>query len=153
MKRRHVLFMAAEAASTIPSWAAERPELPRSKSLKDEARMAADGGHPLIVMVSLAGCPPCDWVRASYLVPLLRESRQPIVQVDFQSQQALVDFQGRKRTEDDLVREWGIHAAPTLLFFGRDGRELAPRLAGASIPDFYGAYLDERVKLAQDSLR
>lgn len=45
-----------------------------------------------------------------------------------------------------------MKAAPTLLFLGADGREVAARLQGASIPDFYGAYLEERLQTARREL-
>jgi len=38
--------------------------------------------------------------------------------------------------------------APTLLFIGRDGKEVAERLRGVPLPDFYGAYLQQRVEAA-----
>ena len=46
-----------------------------------------------------------------------------------------------------------IKVAPTVLFFGRAGVEIAERLVGGYIPDFYGAYLDERLRLARAVLR
>lgn len=72
-----------------------------------------------------------------------------MVQVDMRSDTTLVDFAGQRRTHDQLVRSWSVDAAPTVLFFGRGGREIAPRLRGASIPDFYGAYLDDRIQIAR----
>ncbi|MDF2467243.1 MAG: hypothetical protein K0Q43_5478, partial [Ramlibacter sp.] len=36
--------------------------------------------------------------------------------------------------------------------FGKGGREAAPRLEGASIPDFYAAYLDERLRTARRAM-
>ena len=43
--------------------------------------------------------------------------------------------------------------APTLLFLGPKGEELAERLVGGSIPDFYGAYLEQRLEQARVRLR
>jgi hypothetical protein len=39
-----------------------------------------------------------------------------------------------------------------VLFFGKGGSEVAQRLVGASIPDFYGAYLEERLRQARTGL-
>jgi hypothetical protein len=44
-----------------------------------------------------------------------------------------------------------VDVAPTVLFFGRTGREVAPRLVGAS-RDFYGAYLEQRLETARRNL-
>jgi hypothetical protein len=45
-----------------------------------------------------------------------------------------------------LIRQWQISVTPTVLFFGPGGKEVAERLEGASLPDFYGAYLDQRLE-------
>jgi hypothetical protein len=50
------------------------------------------------------------------------------------------------------VRRWGVKVAPTLLFLGGQGREVAERLVGALLPDFYGAYLAQRLETARQSL-
>jgi hypothetical protein len=39
---------------------------------------------------------------------------------------------------------------PTVLFLGR--QELAERLVGVAVPDFDGAYLDERLATARQAL-
>lgn len=126
--------------------------LPAPESLATALAAALRGGKPLVVMASLEGCPFCRMVRDSYLAPLLRETGQPVVQLDMGSRQAVRNFDGSDTIHDDLLRGWRVGVAPTVLFFGRGGREAAPRLAGASIPDFYGAYLDDRLRMAQRSL-
>ena len=101
-------------------------------------------GQPLIVMVSLEGCVYCKMARQSHLLPMHQQG-QTIVQLDLRSAQSVVDFSGQATTHDQLTRAWKISVAPTLLFFGRGGREVAERMEGAYLPDFYGAYLDERL--------
>ena len=58
----------------------------------------------------------------------------------------------RALSQDEMIQRWGVHAAPTVLFFGRDGREVAERLKGVS-PDFYSSYLDQRIAAAQAAVR
>ena len=55
-------------------------------------------------------------------------------------------------SQDQLIRAWGVKVAPTVLFLGKDGREVAPRLVGGTTSDFYGAYLDERIRVAQTAI-
>jgi thioredoxin-related protein len=69
------------------------------------------------------------------------------------SSRPIKDFQGATLTQDELIRRWSVKVAPTVLFFGRAGIEVAERLVGGYIPDFYGAYLDERLRLARAALR
>jgi len=76
-----------------------------------------------------------------------------VVQVDMRSPALLKDPAGVELTHDALTRRWGIRIAPTLLFLGPRGVELAQRMEGAFQPDFYGAYLDERLQTAGEALR
>jgi len=46
-----------------------------------------------------------------------------------------------------------VSIAPTVLFFGRNGQEIADRMEGGYLPDFYAAYLDERLAQARKLLR
>ncbi len=127
--------------------------LPAPASLATELAAALRAGKPLVVMASLDGCPFCRMARDSYLAPLLRDTGQPVVQLDMGSRQPVRHFDGSAATHDEILRGWRLGVAPTVLFFGRGGREVAPRLAGASIPDFYGAYLDDRLRMALQTVR
>ena len=114
--------------------------------------MALRKSQPLVVMASLPGCPFCRVARESYLAPLVREQNLPIVQVDMLSKQALRDFNGGETTHEQQLHRWGIRIAPTVMFFGRNGAEVAERLEGGSLPDFYGAYLEQRLLAARKAL-
>ena len=102
-------------------------------------------------MVSLHGCPWCEESRNNYLAPMHAEQGLPVVQVDMRSQQTTRNLQGQASTHDALVRAWQVKVAPTLLFLGREGREVADRLIGGS-PDFYHAYLERRLEQARQTL-
>jgi hypothetical protein len=62
------------------------------------------------------------------------------------------DFDGATRTHDALIKAWNVSVAPTVLFFGRHGREVAERLTGGD-SDFYGAYLEARLQHARTAVR
>ena len=102
-------------------------------------------------MVSLEGCPFCRMVRQSHLAPMQRAGAV-VVQVDMRSAQAVRDFDGQMTTHDALVQRWRISIAPTLLFLGPAGKELAERMEGAYQPDFYGPYLADRLEKALHAL-
>ena len=152
LSRRQWLLACGVVWASVPVWAAPAT-LPSVSSLPDELAQALRKGEPLVVMVSLAGCPFCKVARESYLAPLRLEQGLPVVQIDMRNRQNVTDFQGLTLTQDDLIRRWGVKVAPTVLFFGRGGTEIAERLAGGYIPDFYGAYLDERLKQARALVR
>jgi thioredoxin-related protein len=127
--------------------------LPLSSSLPDELSAALKIAQPLVVLVSLDGCPFCKMARENYLNPLREQDGLPVVQVDMNSAKKLTNFDGKTLTHGDLIRRWKIKLAPTVLFFGRDGAEVAERMVGAYIADFYGAYLDQRLAQARLAIR
>ena len=127
--------------------------LPSTDALTASLAQALTRKQPLLVMVSLDGCPFCKVARTNYLTPIAGKDGLVIVQVDMRSQKTISDFKGKTVTQDELVRTWRIKIAPTVLFFGKDGQEIAERLEGAYIPDFYGAYLDERLAQSRAVIR
>lgn len=127
--------------------------LPATDSLQAELANAIKKKAPLLVMVSLDGCPFCKIARENYLSPLREQQGLLVFQVNMRSQRVIKNFAGLTLTHDELIRSWGVKLAPTVLFFGRGGLEMAERLVGGYIPDFYGAYLDERLQLANAAMR
>ena len=125
--------------------------LPVTNSLPNALAIALRAKQPLVVMVSLQGCPFCKVVRENYLHPL-RDTGLHIVQIDMHDSRAIVDFDGSTSSQDAWIRKYGIKLAPTVLFFGAQGREVAVRLKGAYLPDFYGAYLDEQLVVARKAV-
>ena len=127
--------------------------LPVPASLQQALATALKAGQPLVLMVSLDGCPYCKIARENYLAPLVREQGLQVVQINMQHTQALKDLQGRDTTQAQLIAELKVTVAPTLIFYGRDQQEVAARLEGMSSLDFYGAYLEQRVQTARQALR
>ena len=127
--------------------------LPVPASLQQELAAALKAGQPLVLMVSLDGCPYCKIARENYLAPLVREQGLRVVQINMQHREALKDLQGRDTTQAQLIADLKVSVAPTLLFYGRGGQEAAPRLEGMGSLDFYGAYLEQRVQAARQTLR
>lgn len=148
LSRRSVLA----AAALLPAMqllAAAPVMLPAAVSLPEELRLALASGYPLLVMVSLEGCPFCRVARESYLGPMHARQGVPVVQVDMRSKQMLRNLQGTMQTHDEWIRSMNVKVAPTVLFFGRGGTEVVERMTGGYIPDFYGAYLEERLRQAR----
>jgi len=146
---RRQCLPAGAAVSLVGAGPALAASLPMPASLPDALGAALKKGSPLVVMVSLAGCPFCTIARDHYLAPLQGQAGLTIVQIDMRNRDMVKDFSGASQTQDQLVRSWGVKVAPTVLFFGRGGVEVAERLVGGYIPDFYGAYLDDRLRTAR----
>ncbi|WP_137921488.1 thioredoxin fold domain-containing protein [Hydrogenophaga sp. 2FB] len=137
-------------APTRPPLAA----LPTPASLRGAGQAAAARGEPLVVMTSLEGCPYCAIVRGHYLLPMRREGQVHAVELDVLDRKSnLQGFDGQLTTPAEQARAWKARFTPTVLFFGPDGRELAERLVGVAVPDFYGEYLEARLAEARRKLR
>jgi len=128
--------------------------LPSPASLRAAAQAAAAKGEPLVLMTTLAGCPYCDLVRNHHLLPMLRAGQVQAVQLDIRDRRSnLQDFAGNTTTPAEQVAAWKARFAPTVLFLGPQGQELAERLVGVAVPDFYGEYLEARLTEARAKLR
>jgi thioredoxin-related protein len=128
--------------------------LPSPASLRAAAQVAAAKGEPLVLMTTVAGCPYCDLVRTHHLLPMLRAGQVQAVQLDIRDRRSnLQDFAGNTTTPAEQVAAWKARFAPTVLFLGPQGQELAERLVGVAVPDFYGEYLEARLAVARVKLK
>jgi thioredoxin-related protein len=115
--------------------------LPAAHDLRASAARAAARGEPLVLLFSLPDCPYCEAVRASTYRWLLRDDA------------AVRDFAGAPTSGAELARRLHVKLAPTVLFVGPGGRELAPRLIGAGVPDYYSGEVDDALGAARQALR
>lgn len=128
--------------------------LPTPSSLRAAAQAAFRRGEPLVVMTTLAGCPYCDLVRNHHLLPLYKAGEVVAVQLDVRDRRSILQgFGGESTTPADQIAEWKAKFAPTVLFFGPQGQELAERLVGVAVPDFFGEYLEARLQEARKRLK
>ena len=152
MSRRHGLGLLM-ALSGVTAWgqSSHAVNLPAPQSLKEELANALGKKQILTVMVSLEGCVFCRIARQSHLLPM-QKAGSAIVQIDMGSAQTVLDFQGQATTHGQLVKQWKITVAPSLLFFGPKGQEVAERMQGGYLPDFYGPYLEDRLAKGRTAL-
>lgn len=127
-------------------------QLETPHSLRQRARAAQGQGLPLVVMTTLKGCPFCDVVRNNYLAPMHARGQLVAVQLDITAQVPIEYFDGSWLTAKEISRQWKNRVAPTLYFVDAGGRELAERLEGMAVADFFGIYLDQRLAEATAKL-
>ena len=138
------------------------PERPRE--LRGLLAQAARERRPVVAMFSIAGCPWCEAIRREQMSALSREQAARgirVVEFDMHDERAFVGAPkghaaARRPLADSpspaaLARRLGVRIAPTLVFLGPDG-ELAEPLVGYGSPDFFSAYLDERIERARSAL-
>ena len=127
--------------------------LPVPVSLRQAALQAKAKGQPMVLLISLPGCVYCELVRRSYLMPLLPESGLQAWQLDVNNTRAaLTGFDGRPTHAAAQAKAWKATFTPTVLFLGSQGQELAERLVGIAVPEFFGAFLTERLETARQAL-
>ena len=127
--------------------------LPFPADLALAARLANAAGQPLVLMVSLPGCPWCELLRRNYLGPMRGEGVAAYEFMVNERSRTLQNFQAQRIMPAALSSDLKITITPTLLFLGRDGQEIASRIEGVASADFIGALLNERLSIARERLQ
>jgi thioredoxin-related protein len=141
-------------ALTLPATAqAKDTALPVPTSLPAAAQAAAAKGEVMVLLVSLPGCPYCELVRRNYLLPGRQQAGIHAWQLNIVDRTTpLLGFDGKTTHAAAQISAWKAGFTPTVLFLGEQGQELAERLVGVAVPDFYGAYLEARLAGARQAL-
>ena len=102
-----------------------------------------------VALFSQRQCAFCEEVREHYLKPMMatRPSRITISEFELTGTRRVATWTGRSLTEAEFARERKAKFAPTVMFLGTAGEELAPTIVGLS-RDFFGAYLDQSIRIA-----
>ena len=152
--RRRFSKSLACALALPAAWAqAKDTALPVPASLAQAALTAGAAREPLVLLISLPGCPFCELVRRSYLLPARLNDGVQAWQIDVLNKTTLlIGFDGQPTTAALQTKAWKATFTPTVLFLGSQGQELAERLVGIAVPDFYGAYLEQRLATARKAL-
>ena len=149
-------FLAAMGLSALAqplSVHAADTALPVPASLPAVAAAAAARGEPLVLLVSLPGCPYCELVRRNYLLPGRKDAGLQAWQLTItDTKTPLTGFDGKVTTAYAQIQQWKAGFTPTVLFLGPRGEELAGRIVGVAVPDFYGGYLEQALATARQAL-
>ncbi len=135
---------------------------PERDALPALAQASFAAGRPLVVMFSLRGCPWCDALRREHFAALMATQERLgvfAIEIDLTDPRPFNPAPDSGRTQSvraDNPRELGrfhrVRLAPTVLFLGPDG-EVAERLVGYGSPDFFSAYLEQRLAQARAALK
>ena len=153
--RRRAFSQALLTSAWLPAGVlAKDSALPVPASLLVVAKAATRLGEPLVLLVTLPGCPFCELVRRNYLLPARQDAGLQAWQLDVSNRSTiLLGFDGQPTTAALQVGAWKASFTPTVLFLGAQGETLAERLVGIAVPDFYGAYLEDHLATARKVLR
>jgi thioredoxin-related protein len=156
--RAALLSLALLSAAPIAADGAGRNGLERPASHEAVLREAARDRTVVVALFSLPGCPFCEAIRRDQLRHLAREQaaqRVRVVEYDLTDRRPFAGTAARSPAPVSpaaLAASLDVRLAPTVAFIGPDGKEIAERLVGYSSPDFYGAYLEQRIAQARERL-
>jgi thioredoxin-related protein len=128
--------------------------VPYTADLRADARAAAQNRTPLLLFVSLQGCPYCERVRREYLGPMSGDPEQKarVMIRELRIEATVADFAGKPRLGREIAADMKIGMYPTVVLVDANGTILAEPLVGFTVPDFYGAYLDDRIDTARGKI-
>ncbi|HYP67958.1 MAG TPA: thioredoxin fold domain-containing protein [Thiobacillaceae bacterium] len=158
MRRALLLLPILAWALTTPATAAgEVKDVPHSRDLKADSKLAATHLAPLMVVFTSPGCHYCAKVKSEYLIPMLRDAaykdKVVIRQVQVGSDTVLNGFDGKKLTEGQFAAGLNVFMVPTVKVFDAKGREVAKAIVGLLTEDFYQGYLDMAIEEGSQNIR
>lgn len=132
-------------------------DLPRATNLQKQGQVAQKRHTPVVLVVVSNTCPYCQKLEEEILRPLIlsgeyvdRIQLQILNQDDYDHR---IDFDGSKRSPGAIADRYRIQLVPTVLILGPNGEELAERLIGINVVDYYWAYLDRAIEEASSKLQ
>ncbi len=129
------------------------PHVPPAENLAADARVAADLGVPIVLVVTRDGCEYCELLKSAVVVPMIisgeYEDRALIREIMIDGDREVVDFEGRTVSPFSVADNYDALLAPTVLVVGPDGGEVAKRLIGINNVDMYLWYLDQALDQGQ----
>lgn len=157
MKHIFNLFMAFTLyIASGHSIAAQFEELPDVQDFRIEAKEAKQKQAPILVLFMSGFCPYCEVALHDFLLPMKRnpeyENKVVLRQLDINSKEKLIDFQGKITTPIGFANKSKIWAVPTVMLFDSEGHELT-NIAGLLTVDFYRAYLDTAISESQERIK
>jgi len=128
--------------------------VPLARDLQADAMAAAQSGLPLLLFFTLEGCPYCERVRREYLGPMAHDPEQMkrTLYREVPIEATVNGFDGTRRSARDIAAAYKVRIFPTVVLVDAGGRLLAEPLVGFTVPDFYGAYLDQRIDTARGKM-
>lgn len=153
---QNAIFLVAFSAYSLPARSQNSPKkplLPWPTDLRQASKLAIARGEPLVLMVSLPGCPWCELLRRNYLIPMQGEGVAAYEFMINERSRTLQDFSAQRITPAALSTALKVTLTPTLLFFNAQGQEIAPRIEGVASAEFIGAIIDERLATARERIK
>lgn len=132
-------------------------EMPQAMDLNKQGQVAKRRHTPVMLVITSDSCPYCQKLEEEVLRPMLiggeYDDRLQLQVLNQDLHDYRVDFDGKKRSPAVIAARYEVQLVPTVLLLGPDGEELAERLIGINVVDFYWAYLEMAIEEASRKLR
>lgn len=149
-----LLFLTCSSASSIH--VAQADGLPSVQDFTVEAKASTTKQAPIMVLFMSNSCKYCEIVLQDFLLPMQRDheydSKVILRQIEFNSQNKLIDFNGKVTSQSAFASKYKVWAVPTIILFDGQGRELT-RIVGLLTLDYYSVYLDDAINESQAKIK
>ena len=136
---------------------AQAGTVPIASDLQEDASTSRAANLPILLIYTAKHCHYCDEVKAGVFNPIAADpayrERMLLREVRIDSNIHLVGFNGDVTSHRAFATDRGITIVPTLEFLDGAGLQVSRPLVGVSIPDYYGAYVDNGIEQAIRNLR
>ena len=128
-----------------------------ASDLQQDASTSRQANLPIVLIYTAKHCHYCDEVKAGVFNPIAADpayrDRMLLREVRIDTDMRLVGFKGGATNHRSFATDRGITIVPTLEFLDGSGLQVSGPLVGASIPDYYSAYVDNGIEQAIQNLR
>lgn len=150
-------FLLTLAVSSA-AWAqSHTSNLPQASDLNRLGKSAEQQQAPIVLVVVSDGCPYCQLLEEEILRPMQLsgeyDNKIQLQVLNLNQSDHRLDFDGKSRSPREIADRYHVRLVPTLLFLGPKGEELAERLTGISVIDYYWGYLDQAIEEARGKLQ
>lgn len=136
--------------STLFCAALQAADIPRANDLHADGTHAVDHGTPVVVLFSASYCTWCKAVKSEFFQHLESDPRYAskvvLREVEIDSAEPLTDFAGEAMSHRHFAGANKTFLVPTVRFFDGRGNELVEPIVGVPTLDYYGWYLDQRIR-------
>ncbi len=121
-----------------------------AKDLQKLGTEACRNNRVLTVVITRQDCPYCDKLKKQVLLPDLRNGvfnkQWLLAELRIDEGINMLDFNGKTVAAAELAKRWRAELTPTVLFLNKKGEEIAPRITGLKLVDFYDDYLQKSLR-------
>lgn len=159
IKKFHLFFLFSITLSLTlisPISQAEGP-LPLIVDLQKTAKVAKEHKVPIVLFVTASWCHYCHKLKENIIEPLITttniedyaEFREVILD---KKNWHLKDFDGNLTDMKTFAKRLNAGFTPTTIFLSPDGKEIAERIVGLTLEEYYPHYLEEGINTSLKKL-